>query len=97
MKINDILECFNKALDANGNPKGIHYVAHSTWERKIGAVKSALTIITLCDSQDGPKEVVRAEYTTNIPKGQEEALLEETQRRALTEFIKRWNNDTGVK
>ena len=97
MKINDILECFNKALDANGNPKGIHYVAHSTWERRIGAVKSAFTIITLCDPKEGTKEIVKAEYTTRIPSGQEEALVEETQRRALVEFIKRWNNDTGVK
>ena len=97
MKINDILECFNKALDANGNPKGIHYVAHSTWERRIGAVKSAFTIITLCDPKEGTKEIVKSEYTTRIPSGQEEALVEETQRRALVEFIKRWNNDTGVK
>lgn len=96
MKINDILECFNKALDAKGNPRGIHYVAHSTWERKIGAVKSASTIITLCDPQAEPKEIVKSEYTTTLPNGQEEVLVEETQRRALTEFIKRWHNDTGA-
>ena len=97
MKINDVLECFNKALDAIGNPKGIHYVAHSTWERKMGTVKSASTIITLCDPQEQPKEIIRANYTTNILNGHEEALMEETQRRALTEFIKKWHNDTGVK
>lgn len=96
MKINDILECFNKALDAKGNPREIHYVAHSTWERRIGAVKSASTIITLCDPQAGPKEVIREEYTTTLPNGQEETLVEETQRRALTKFIMKWHNDTGV-
>lgn len=97
MKINDILECFNKALDANGNPKRIHYVAHSSWERKIGAVKSASTIITLCDPQEGTKDIITSTYTTNIPTGQEEVLLEETQRRALIEFIKNWDHDTGVR
>lgn len=97
MKINDILECFNKALDATNNPKKIHYVAHSTWERKMGAVKSASTTITLYDPQEGPKEIVKSEYTTNIPNGCEEVLIEETQRRALTEFIKKWHNDTGAK
>ena len=97
MKINDILECFNKALDANGNPKGVHYVAHSTWERKMGAVKSASTIITLCGPKEQPKEIIKSEYTTSIPNGQEEILMEETQRKALIEFIKRWHNDTGAK
>lgn len=96
MKINDILECFNRALDANGNPRGVHYVAHSTWTRKMGSIKSASTIITLCDPKEKPKEIIRAEYTTNILNGQEEVLVEETQRRALTEFIKKWRNDTGV-
>lgn len=96
MKINDILECFNKALDAKGNPKRIHYVAHSTWERKMGTVKSAHTIITLIDPKADTKEIVHAEYTASIPTGQEEALIEESQRRALTEFVIKWDNDTGT-
>lgn len=96
MKINEVLECFNKALDIKGNPKKIHYVSHSTWERKIGTVKSATTTITLHDPKGGNKEIIKAEYTTNIPSGHEDALIEETQRRALTEFITKWNNDTGV-
>lgn len=96
MKINDVLECFNKALDAKGNPKRIHYVAHSTWERKMGTVKSAHTIITLIDPQAGTKEIVHIEYTASIPTGQEEALIEESQRRALTEFVIKWDNDTGT-
>lgn len=94
MKINDILECFNKALDYKGNPKRIHYIAHSILEKKIGAIKSATTIISLYDPKEGTKEVVKSEYTTAIPKGHEEALVEETQRRALTEFIKKWQDDT---
>lgn len=96
MKINDVLECFNKALDAKGNPKRVHYVAHSTWERKMGTVKSAHTIITLIDPQAGTKEIVHTEYTASIPTGQEEALIEESQRRALTEFVIKWDNDTGT-
>lgn len=97
MKINDVLECFNKAIDAIGNPNKIHYVAHSSWERKIGAVKSAYTIISVCSPNEKPREIIKSEYTTTIPNGQEEVLIEETQRRALTEFIKQWNNDTRVK
>ena len=96
MKINDILECFNKALDSKGNPRGIHYVAHSALERKIGIVKSASTTITLYDPQAGPQEVVKKELTAAIPNSLEEDLVEETQRKALTEFIIKCQNDTGV-
>ncbi len=97
MKINDVIECFNKALDDIGNPNNAHYIVHSKWERKMGAIKSASTIITLYDPKEGTKEIVKSEYTTRIPSGQEEALIEETQRRALVEFIKKWHNDTRVK
>lgn len=97
MKINDILECFNKALDLQGNPDKIHYVAHSSWERKMGAIKQATTIITLIDPKVGAKEIICAEYTASIPAGQEDVLIEGAQRRALTEFITKWNHDTGVR
>ncbi len=63
----------------------------------MGAIKSASTIITLYDPKEGTKEIVKSEYTTRIPSGQEEALIEETQRRALVELIKKWHNDTRVK
>lgn len=96
MKINDVLESFNKALDVLGNPRRLHYVAHSSWERKIGSVKSATTIITLIDPQDKPKEVLREECTDSVPAGQEEVLIERSQKKALTEFIIRWSNDTGT-
>lgn len=96
MKINDVIECFNRVLDSRGNPDKVHYVAHSKWERKMGSVKTATTVITLYNPKEGVKEVVKSEYTTNIPSGQEEVLIEETQRRALTEFIKKWDHDTGT-
>lgn len=97
MKINDILECFNKALDLKGNPKRIHYVAHSVIERKIGSIKQATTIITLCDQLDNTRtDIIKESYTTSMPAGQEEVLKEETERRALIKFISRWNYDTGV-
>lgn len=97
MKINEILECFNKALDLKGNPNKVHYVAHSTLERKIGPVKQATTIITLLDQvNDIRKDIVEESYITNMPAGQEEVLKEETERRALIKFITMWNYDTGV-
>ena len=97
MKINDVLECFNKVIDTTDNPNKVHYVAHSSWERKIGTVKSAYTIISICSLNEKPREIIKSEYTTTMPNGQEEVLIEETQRRALTEFIKQWSNDTGIK
>lgn len=97
MKINDILECFNQVLDSNGNTDRVHYVAHSSWERKIGTVKKATTIITLQDPKAGPKEIIKEEFTDSIAIGQEEILIEQSQKKALVEFIKRWNNDTGIR
>lgn len=97
MKINDILECFNVALDAKGNPNRIHYVARSTWEKRIGAVKSSTTFITLVDPQAEPKDIISEEYIDSVPAGQEEILMEESQKKALIEFIKMWDNDTRVK
>ena len=96
MKINDILECFNKALDLAGNPEKIHYVAHSVIEKKIGPVKQATTIITLCDQANNTrKDIVEKSYTTSIPTGHEEVLKEETEKRALIEFITKWSHDKG--
>ena len=97
MKINDVLECFNKVIDINGNPNKIHYVAHSTIDKLIGQVKKATTIITLCNlSNEDRKEIIKEEYTATIPTGYESALIEESERRALLEFIKEWSYDKGT-
>lgn len=97
MKINDILECFNKVLDLKAATSHMHYVAHSTIEKKMGPVKKATTIITLCDHATGVnKDIISESYTTTMPSGQENVLIEETERRALTNFIRKWNNDTGI-
>lgn len=97
MKINTILECFNKVLDIEGNPRKTHFIAHSTLERKIGAVKTATTIITLHDPQGKDEDIIRQEYTTAMPISGEQALIEETQRRALVDFIQYWDNDKRTK
>lgn len=94
MKINEILECFNKVLDQHGNPDKVHYVAYDNIERRIGAVKTASTIITLVGPKGTKEEIIREEYTSNMPKEYENALLEETERMALVKFIEKWTNDT---
>lgn len=94
MKINIVLECFNRALDDNNKNNKCHFVAHSFWERKIGSIKSATTIITLHDPIEGNKEIIKEEY---IGRGDEQVVVEESQKKALTEFVKLWSNDTGIK
>lgn len=99
MKINEILECFNKALDefraSNGSSVKTHFAARSAWERKIGAVKRAYTEIDLIDN--GPYDkgkatpIITQEYVSNVPSGAEVALIETTERRALKEFIIYWS------
>lgn len=96
MKINEVLECFNRALDIKGNPKGIHYVARTTIEKKIGTCKQATTTITLCDPQAEPKDIISVSGIMSVPTGQEDVLMENMQKKALTEFIIRLLNDTGT-
>lgn len=92
MKINEILECFDKALD-NGN----HYIIRSFWERKIGTLKQITSIIYLLDPDKTTSEFVKVEHVYAVNSGQEEEYVEENQKRALVEFIKKITNDTGVK
>lgn len=96
MKINDILECFNKVLDYKGNPERAHYIAHSILDRKIGTVKSASAIITFYDPIKGPEEVCRAECTDSIASGHEGELIEQAQKEALIEFIKIWTDGKRI-
>src|SRR5574344_2197538 len=80
MKINEILECFNKVLDIRGNPGKIHFVAYSSLEKKIGTIKQVTTVITLCDPQKGNTEFVKNSMTGVALTGLENKLIEESQK-----------------
>lgn len=97
MTINNILSCFNKVLDINGNPDNIHYIASSYIEKNIGPIKTAYTTITKYDPKNKGVDIIKVKCTNSIPKELEESLIEESQRKALIEFIQKWNNDTGIK
>lgn len=89
MTINDIIDCFNKALNT-------HYVVYSNIERKIGAIKEASTIITKINKDLKTEEVIRESCTASIIKDKEPLLIEESQKKALIKFIE-WLYDTGTK
>lgn len=91
MKINDILECFNRHLDSKVNGNSIHFVASSKWEKKFGALKKATTSIFKI-SPDSSEEIITKEYATNIPSGAEAVLMEHTERLAIKEFIDYYYN-----
>lgn len=99
MKINSVLECFNKVLDERGNPDKKHFVAHSTIEKKIGPIKEVTTFITLCNSTTGKNECIVKQVNTgaSITEEAKEKLIEETEKKALVEFIMLWDYDTGIK
>lgn len=99
MKINDVLECYNKALDECGNPDKKHFVAHSTVEKKIGPVKEVTTFITLCNPTTGKNECIVKTTNTECSIGEEskEKLIEKTEKEALVEFIIMRDHDTGLK
>jgi len=89
MKIEEVINCFNASLADHS----YHYVVVSKWERIKGPIKRAVTSIYKVEGKLA-KEVVTKEYCTSIPAGGENTLIEETQRRALIEFIKVfYNND----
>lgn len=84
MRFNDILDCFNAHITEG------QYIAQSSWQRKIGRMKTATTIIYYIKGSE-QEEVIRKEYTASISNGCEDILIEETQKRALQDFIKYWN------
>lgn len=95
MTINEILNCYNHILN-----KDKIYVAYSKWEKKFGPIKTAYVTIAVRDLKNlnnSPEEPIKTEFTGSVPAGQEYILMEKAQKLALIEFIKRWNNDTGIK
>lgn len=83
MKINDVLECFAENINQN-----YKFVAVSSYERKMGSLKEATTTIKLIEIGKEPQTIVTAKYAASIPTGQEDAIIEQSQLKALTEFIK---------
>ena len=91
MKFNEILECFNKTLKDN-----VHFIGTSKWEQKFGPVKTATTKIYRVEGNDNAL-IIDKEYTTSIPSGHEDALVEQCQKNALIDFIKYWSNDSRIR
>lgn len=75
MKINDVIECVNKALDKERKAKLIeargHFVFHINYERMIGSVKkfkATIEFISYGIGDNGvPKTVCGVSYVTDCP------------------------------
>lgn len=97
MKINDIIECFNKNLDRlrkDNKPDFCGYfTVHSYWEKVMGTLKTAHTIIEYVKSSKDKEIIIHTCYSSTIIAGHENALIEESERRALTFFIEEWTNN----
>lgn len=96
VEINTILECFNKYLDSERLKSNIkvsgHFVCHSNWERKIGALKVASTYIDF-HKRGVNIPVINTQHATSIPAGQEDILVQECERQALIQFIPHYYNN----
>ena len=98
MRINNILECFNKVLASKTGDKNRHIVAYSNWKPKMGPYKEASTIISLIDSVTMKSEqLISMSEVDRTPAGEEDKLIERNEEKALIEFIKLWDNDSRFK
>ena len=91
MRINDIIETFNKALS---NDRAIHhiegngyFVTHTNWERKMGLIKSFTTNISFINKNSQKHTCIDVTYKISCEEADVSKYEEETQLKALEYFI----------
>lgn len=96
MKINNILESINKAIDVMRFNEGIeangHFVAMSSIKKSMGPYKAYHIIIDYVDL-DGHKNFTFCNNTCmeRCPTGEEHKLEEQCTLEVLTRFFIKWN------
>lgn len=71
MKIDDILECLNRTLDAERKAKNIdtsgHFIYYIGVKKEIGAVKTFIAYVDFVNNKQVTNHVIRYEHTCNCP------------------------------
>lgn len=98
MRINNVLECFNKVLESKRPKENKHVVAYSNWKQKMGPFKEATTVISIIDPTVMKSDkLVVVNTVDRVYAGEEELFIEKNEEKALIEFIKLWDNDSRFK
>lgn len=92
MKINDILELFNSALEDKING---HYISFTTLDRLKGPIKKCIVQINHYNKGE-VTPIVEISNTENIASNLEEWFIKDTQKKALKQFFKEMY-DTRIK
>lgn len=101
MKINDVIECINRTLEAERKAKGIeavgHFVYHSNYTKRIGSIKEFGSFIDFVNFNLGASvRVCSLSYVDTCPVEHIEETKEEIALKTLSEFLLLLRMGTGV-
>lgn len=92
MRINDVLESFNKTIEEERHRTGIknrgHFISVTTIEKAMGPYKKYHVVIFYVDIDKGENiEFISKYYTHKVPKGKEESIQKIVDCDILTAFF----------
>lgn len=92
MRINDVLESFNRTIEEERHRTGIknrgHFISVTTIEKAMGPYKKYHVTIFYIDTDKGENiEFISKYYTHKVPKGKEESTQKIVECEVLTAFF----------
>lgn len=101
MKINDVLECINRALEDERRAKGIeaigHFVCHSNYAKRIGTIKEFQTFIDFVNYKTGCSHRVTSYFhVENCLQDKVEEIKERIALKVLKEFFLLLRTGVGI-